>query len=61
MIYLDEKSGCYTDGTNYVRAAAIRKYARERMGLTQLRGKLPRQTIQDYFLDNFKVKHEVVA
>ena len=61
MIHLDPKTGCYTDGRNYVKAAAIRKYARERMGLKQLRGKLPRQTIADYFLDNFGVKEDVVA
>lgn len=61
MIYLDSKTGCYTDGRNYVKAAAIRKYARERMGLKQLRGKLPRQTIADYFLDVFGVKEDVVA
>lgn len=59
MIYLDPKTGCYTDGRHYVKASVIRKYAREKMGLKQLRGKLSRDSIGAYFLDNFKVNDEV--
>lgn len=59
MIYLDSKTGCYTNGTHYVKASIIRKYAREKMGLKQLRGKLSRNSIAAYFLDVFGVHDEV--
>ena len=59
QIRFDEVSGAYTDGTNYVKAPLIRKYAREKMGQTQLRGRLAREWISAYFLDTYGVSADV--
>lgn len=59
MIYLDPKTGCYTDGRHYIKAAEIRKFARVKMGLTKAKGKLSREAISAYFIDHFGVIDEV--
>jgi len=52
-IKFDEKSGAYTDGTHYVKASIIRKFARERMGKPQLRGRLSKEMIEAFWLDTY--------
>jgi hypothetical protein len=61
MIYLDPKTGCYTDGKNYVRARQIRLYAAQNMGVKTSKGKLPRDVIAAYFLDVFNVNEQVAS
>ena len=53
VIKFDQQSGAYTDGVHYVKAALIRKFARERMGKSQLRGRLSQEMIEAYFIDTY--------
>ena len=53
-VKFDSQAGAYTDGTNYVKGSLIRKFARERMGKQQLRGRLAKNEIEAYWLDKFK-------
>lgn len=59
MIRYDRKSGAYTDGKHFVRASFIRKYAQEKMGINQSRGRLSRTVLAAYFLDVHGVSDEV--
>lgn len=59
VIRYDRKSGAYTDGKNFVRASFIRKYAKEKMGISQSRGRLSREVLAGYFLDVFGVNADV--
>jgi len=54
-ISYDRKSGAYTDGKHYVKAAYIRKFAKEKMGKSATRGLLSREVLSAYFLDTFGV------
>jgi len=54
-ISYDRKSGAYTDGKHYVKAAYIRKFAKEKMGKSATRGLLSRAVLSAYFLDTFGV------
>jgi len=53
VVKFDKQSGAYTDGVNFVKASLIRKFARERMGKPQLRGRLSQEMIEAYFIDTF--------
>ena len=55
----DSQAGAYTDGTNYVKGSLIRKFARERMGKKQLRGRLAKSEISAYWLDKYGVDANV--
>lgn len=52
-IHFDRQSGAYSDGKRFVKAALIRKYAREKMGKPQLRGRLKAKEIEAYWLDSY--------
>jgi hypothetical protein len=52
-------SGAYTDGKNFVKGSLIRKFARERMGKQQLRGRLSKSEVEAYWLDRFGVNVNV--
>lgn len=52
-IYFDKQSGAYTDGKRFVKAALIRKYAKEKMGKPQLRGRLKSSDIESFWLDSY--------
>ena len=54
VVKFDSQAGAYTDGTNFVKGSLIRKFARERMGKQQLRGRLAKSEIEAYWLDKFK-------
>jgi hypothetical protein len=60
MIRYDRKSGAYTDGAgHYVKAEFIRKYAIEKLGISQKRGRLSREVLAAYFLDVHGVSADV--
>lgn len=59
LIRFDSISGAWTDGTNWVKGSIIRRYAREKMGKTQLRGRLSREEISNYWLDQYGVNADV--
>lgn len=59
VIRYDSQAGAWTDGTNYVKGSIIRRYAREKMGKKQLRGRLARAEISAYFLDIYGVSADV--
>ena len=54
-ITFDNQSGAYTDGKRFVKAALIRKYAREKLGKPQSRGRLKTQDIESFWLDTYGV------
>ena len=58
-IRFDSQAGAWTDGTRYVKGSIIRRYAREKMGKTQLRGRLSRDEISNYWLDIYGVSADV--
>ncbi len=58
-VKFDSQAGAYTDGTNYVKGSLIRKFARERMGKQQLRGRLSKSEVEAYWLDRFGVSANV--
>lgn len=58
-IKFDDQAGAYTDGINYVKGSLIRKFARERMGKKQLRGRLAKAEISAYWLDKYGVDANV--
>lgn len=59
VIRFDSQAGAWTDGTNWVKGSIIRRYAREKMGKKQLRGRLARPEISAYFLDIYGVSADV--
>jgi hypothetical protein len=59
VIRFDSQAGAWTDGTNYVKGSIIRRYARDKMGKKQLRGRLARAEISAYFLDVYGVSADV--
>jgi hypothetical protein len=59
LIRFDSTSGAWTDGTNWVKGSIIRRYAREKMGKKQLRGRLSRVEISNYWLDQYGVNADV--
>ena len=59
VIRFDSQAGAWTDGTNWVKGSIIRRYAREKMGKQQLRGRLARAEISAYFLDIYGVSADV--
>ena len=59
VIRFDSQAGAWTDGTNWVKGSIIRRYAREKMGKQQLRGRLARAEISAYFLDVYGVSADV--
>lgn len=58
-IRFDAQAGAWTDGKNWVKGSIIRRFAQERMGKTQLRGRLSRQEITAYWLDKYGVNANV--
>lgn len=58
-IKYDRKSGAYTDGKHFVRASFIRDYAKQKLGISQSRGRLSREVLAAYFLDVFGVSDDV--
>jgi hypothetical protein len=59
VIRFDATAGAWTDGTNWVKGSIIRRYAREKMGKQQLRGRLSHFEVSAYFLDNYGVSADV--
>jgi hypothetical protein len=59
VIRFDSQAGAWTDGSNYVKGTIIRRFARERMGKKQLRGRLSRDEISAFWLDRFGVNADV--
>jgi len=59
VIRFDSQAGAWTDGTNWVKGSIIRRFAREKMGKKQLRGRLSRAEISAYFLDTYGVSADV--
>ena len=59
VIKYDAISGAWTDGKNFVKGSIIRRYAREKMGKKQLRGRLSREEISNYWLDQYGVNADV--
>ena len=59
VISFDSTAGAWTDGTNYVKGSIIRRYAREKMGKKQLRGRLAHSEVSAYFLDVCGVSADV--
>jgi hypothetical protein len=59
VIRFDATAGAWTDGTNWVKGSIIRRYAREKMGKQQLRGRLSHSEVSAYFLDNYGVSADV--
>jgi hypothetical protein len=59
LIRFDATSGAWTDGKNFVKGSIIRRYAREKMGKKQLRGRLSREEISNYWLDQYGVNADV--
>ena len=59
VIRFDSQAGAWTDGTNWVKGSIIRRYARDKMGKKQLRGRLSREEISNYFLDTYGVSADV--
>ena len=59
VIRFDSTAGAWTDGINWVKGSIIRRYARERMGKKQLRGRLAKAEISAYWLDKYGVIADV--
>ncbi len=59
LIRFDAQAGAWTDGTNWVKGSIIRRFAKERMGKKQLRGRLARSEISAYWLDKYGVSADV--
>jgi hypothetical protein len=59
LIRFDSQAGAWTDGTNWVKGSIIRRFAKERMGKTQLRGRLAKSEISNYWLDKYGVNADV--
>jgi hypothetical protein len=59
VIRFDATAGAWTDGINWVKGSIIRRYAREKMGKQQLRGRLSHSEVSAYFLDNYGVSADV--
>ena len=59
VIRFDSQAGAWTDGSNYVKGSIIRRFARERMGKKQLRGRLAKAEISAYWLDRYGVSADV--
>ena len=59
VIRFDSQAGAWTDGTNWVKGSIIRRFAKEKMGKKQLRGRLARAEISAYFLDTYGVSADV--
>ena len=59
VIRFDSQAGAWTDGTNWVKGSIIRRFARERMGKKQLRGRLSREEISAFWLDKYGVSADV--
>ncbi|MGA0889396.1 MAG: hypothetical protein ACO3S0_15875 [bacterium] len=59
VIRFDSQAGAWTDGYNFVKGSIIRRFARERMGKKQLRGRLSRAEISAYWLDKYGVDADV--
>ena len=51
LIRFDSQAGAWTDETNWVKGSIIRRFAKERMGKKQLRGRLSKAEISAYWLD----------
>ena len=54
-IVFDSRAKAYSDGKNYVHPSIIRRYAKEKMGFTAVRGRIANKTIEAYWLDTFEV------
>ena len=50
LIRFDSQAGAWTDETNWVKGSIIRRFAKERMGKKQLRGRLSKAEISAYWL-----------
>lgn len=61
VIRFDSQAGAWTDGTNWVKGSIIRRYAKEKMGKKQLRGRLARTEISAFWLDKYGVVADVEA
>ena len=59
VIKFDSQAGAWTDGKNWVKGSIIRRYAREKMGKKQLRGRLSKVEISAYWLDKYGVAADV--
>lgn len=59
IINFDTQSGAWTDGQRYVKGSIIRRYAREKMGKKQLRGRLSREEISNFWLDTYGINADV--
>jgi len=59
LIRFDSQAGAWTDETNWVKGSIIRRFAKERMGKKQLRGRLSKAEISAYWLDKYGVNADV--
>lgn len=59
VIRFDSQAGAWTDGKNWVKGSIIRRYAREKMGKQQLRGRLSKAEISAYWIDKYGVLADV--
>jgi len=59
VLRFDSQAGAWTDGINYVKGTIIRRFAKERMGKKQLRGRLSKEEISAFWLDRFGVSADV--
>ncbi len=59
LIKYDSTAGAWTDGTNFVKGSIIRRYAIEKMGRQQARGRLAKDEISSFFLDKYGVCADV--
>lgn len=59
VIKFDMRSGAYSDGTRFVKAALIRKHAQDKLGKKPARGRLSKADIEAYWLDCFGVSENV--
>ena len=58
-IKYDSTAGAWTDGSNFVKGSIIRRYAMEKMGRKQARGRLTKNEISAFFLDKYGVSADV--
>ena len=59
VIKYDSTAGAWTDGSNFVKGSIIRRYAMEKMGRKQARGRLTKNEISAFFLDKYGVSADV--
>ncbi len=59
VIKYDSTAGAWTDGSNFVKGSIIRRYAIEKMGRKQARGRLAKNEISAFFLDKYGVSADV--